>query len=45
MDTKLFNILKYTDIQYKLENIMDGISERTVIRTLPYRLSELKCIK
>ena len=36
MDTKLFYILNYTDIEYQLETILDGISKRTVIRTLSY---------
>ena len=35
MDTKLFYILNYTGIENKLETIVDGIWEWTVIRTLP----------
>ena len=36
MDTKLFSILYYTNINYQLEIIVDEISEWTVIKTLPY---------
>ena len=35
MDTKLFYFLNYTDIECQLDIIVDGISELTVIRTLP----------
>ena len=35
MDATLDNILNYTGVKYQLETIVDGISERTVIRTLP----------
>ena len=34
MDTELFYSLKDTGINNQLETIVDGISERTVIRTL-----------
>ena len=35
MYTKLFYILNFTDIDYQLETIVDGISEQTVIQILP----------
>ena len=40
MDTKLFYILNDTGaLKMKLKTIVDGISERTVIRPLPYYLA------
>ena len=36
MDTKLFYILNYTEIEYQLEINVDGIPERAVSRTLTY---------
>ena len=34
IDTKLFYIFCYSDIEYQLETIVDGISQRMVIQTL-----------
>ena len=36
VNTKLFYISNYTAIWYKLETSVDGITERAIIRTLPY---------
>ena len=40
MDTELFYFLNYTDIEYKLETIVDRISVWMVIQPLHYSLSK-----
>ena len=41
MNAKLFYNLNNTDIEYQLKTIVDGNSERTIIRTLSYKILEI----
>ena len=44
METMLFYIFHYNDIKYKIETIVDRISELAIIRISPYVYTVYVCV-